>query len=84
MVIGFALGAVLLVTAHILLALHVEKVSADYFVSVGREVEPISGFLRATVIFYLEMLAPVFVALWMLWVKLLSDKKERLLRASSK
>lgn len=84
MAVGFALGAVLMVIGSATLAVGVEKVSADYFVSAGREVEPISGFMRANVIFYIEMLAPAFVAIWMLWVVLASKKQDALLRTSSR
>ena len=84
MVLGFAVGAILLLLGSTTLALQVEKVSADYFVAVEREVEPISGFLRANVIFYIEMITPSLVAIWMLWVTLASKKQDALLRASSR
>ena len=65
--IAFGVAALAMILACVLLALGVEEKSAQYFASVGRDVERTSGFLHADLTFYFEMASPLIVFIWWGW-----------------
>ena len=64
---AFALSSIFMILAFVFLALGVERASAAYFESVGRNVEKTSAFLHADITFYFMMAAPFVVTVWWGW-----------------